>query len=87
MHDVDLSRSRAHSVGVPPAKDPSRQVAFRLSEDLLNRIDRYQAKLATELPAGIDVTQANAVRVLLDKALAAEGFPASKGRGRGAKGK
>lgn len=67
---------------MPPSKDAKRQVAFRFDTDLLARIERYRAKLAGEVP-GMDVTQANAVRVLLEKALVAEGFPAgSKKRGR-----
>ena len=60
-----------------PTKDAKRQVAFRFPKNLLIRIERYQAKLAAEVP-GLDVTQANAVRVLLEKALVAEGFPAAR---------
>jgi hypothetical protein len=68
---------------MPRPKDPKRQVAFRFDPDLLARIERFQEKLAREL-TGLEVTQANAVRVLLERALAAEGFPpaGSKKRGR-----
>jgi hypothetical protein len=84
VHDVDLSRPKAHHVNVPPTKDAKRQVAYRLPADLVARIGRYQAKLAADLP-GMDVTQANAVRVLLEKALAAEGFPAREPAGKAPK--
>ena len=56
-------------------KDSKRQVAFRFPEDLLERIERYRTKLAGEVP-GMEVTPADAVRVLLEKALTSEGLPA-----------
>lgn len=53
---------------------PKRQVAFRFPEDLLTRIESYRKKLSADMP-GLDVNQATVVRVLIEKALAAEGFP------------
>jgi hypothetical protein len=81
-HDVALSVPPTHSPDVPRSKDAKRQVAFRFDADLLARIERYRAKLAGEVP-GMEVTQANAVRVLLEKALGAEGFPARAATNRG----
>lgn len=54
--------------------EAKRQVAFRFPEDLLTRIESYRQKLSADMP-GLDVNQATAVRVLIEKALAAEGFP------------
>ena len=54
--------------------DPKRQVAFRFPQDLLTRIESYRRKLSADMP-GLDVNQATTVRVLIEKALAAEGFP------------
>lgn len=77
-----LVRSAGRTLrGVAARKDTKRQVAYRFPADLLARIERYREKLAGEVP-GIEVTQANAVRVLLEKALAAEGFPAAPTRRR-----
>lgn len=44
------------------------QVAFRLDPDLVKRVDAYAKQLATEQP-GLDFSRADAVRVLLTRAL------------------
>jgi predicted transcriptional regulator len=48
------------------------QVAFRLPNDLLQRVDAYAEQLRREEP-GRSAPRAEAVRVLLIKALEAEG--------------
>lgn len=55
----------------------TQQVAFRLSVDLVKRIDAYVARMKTREP-GLEVTRADAVRVLLTKALDAEGGSKAK---------
>jgi predicted DNA-binding protein len=59
----------------------TRQTAFRLPEDLLERLDAYAAKLTRELP-GLQVNRADAVRRLLEMALEREGLGA-KGAAKG----
>lgn len=46
----------------------TKQVAFRLEEELLARLDRYAERLAAENP-GMRFTRADALRVLLTRAL------------------
>jgi len=58
----------------------TRQTAFRLPEDLLDRVDAYAVKLARELP-GLGVTRADAVRRLLEQALEREGLGAKGAKG------
>ncbi|MBI2892197.1 MAG: hypothetical protein HYY06_01505 [Deltaproteobacteria bacterium] len=53
----------------------TKQTAFRLPEDLLERLDAYAVKLGRDLP-GLGVTRADAVRTLLEQGLAREGFGA-----------
>jgi antitoxin component of RelBE/YafQ-DinJ toxin-antitoxin module len=57
--------------------EKGRQVGFRFDEDLVERIDAYAQKMAREMP-GLTFTRADAVRVLLEKALADAGLPALK---------
>jgi len=47
---------------------PKTQTAFRLEEELIERLDRYADRLNREQP-GLDVTRAAVVRLLLMKAL------------------
>jgi hypothetical protein len=52
----------------------SRQLAIRLPLELLAQVDRYTEHMNEQHP-GFDVSRADAVRVLLFKALALEGIP------------
>jgi hypothetical protein len=52
-------------------KEPTTQVAFRLADRLLERIDRHVQRMAKEHP-GIEFTRVDAVRALLTKALDGE---------------
>ena len=49
---------------------PTTQVAFRLPNDLLERVDAHAERLRRDVP-GIDPTRADVVRVLLVRALEA----------------
>ena len=48
------------------------QVAVRLPESLLKRVDRHVVRLREQTPLGISVTRADAVRALLIQALDAD---------------
>ena len=50
------------------------QTAFRLSDELVARIDQYAAHLSTK--HGLDVSRAAAVRVLLERSLEKLALPA-----------
>lgn len=50
-------------------KDDKVRVAFRWSPDLVKRIDAYAERVRADMP-GLAFTQTEAVRVLLEKALA-----------------
>ena len=52
----------------------TKQTGFRLPEEMLERLGRYVEKMKEAAP-GMDVTLADAVRVLLTKALDAEKVP------------
>lgn len=52
----------------------TRQVAFRLSDSLIVRLDEYVARLRLE-QQGLKVTRADAVRMLLTKGLEGERPP------------
>lgn len=52
------------------------QVSFRLSADLVARIDAYVAKLSSETP-GLEITRVVAVKALLTQALDALGIQAA----------
>lgn len=54
-------------------KESTKQVGFRFQVDLVERIDAYAKKVRADLP-GLTFTRADAARVLLEKALIAEGF-------------
>ena len=60
--------------GVSKAKrgwggEPTSQVAVRLSESLLSRLDRHVERLRDQTPEWVIVTRADAVRALLMQAL------------------
>jgi len=57
------------------------QIAIRLSADLLSRLDAYKDRVKSDL-VGLDFTRADAVRVLLERALADQGLPADPTRPR-----
>jgi hypothetical protein len=50
------------------AKEPTTQVAFRLPDSLIARLDRHVERMTKEHP-GLDFTRADAVRSLLTRAL------------------
>ncbi len=49
-------------------RDAKRQQAFRLPESLIDRLNRYAERLRRERP-GLEVSRADAVRLLLSRAL------------------
>ncbi len=54
--------------GSQMAKEPTQQVAFRLPDSLVARLDRHVARMTKEHP-GLDFSRADAVRSLLTRAL------------------
>ena len=52
--------------------EPTEQIAVRLPETLLRRVDRHVERLRDRTPLGISVTRADAVRALLIQALDAD---------------
>ena len=54
--------------GTDMAKEPTTQVAFRLPDSLIARLDRHVERMSKEHP-GLDFTRADAVRSLLTRAL------------------
>ena len=54
------------------AGEPTEQIAVRLPESLLKRVDRHVKRLRDRTPLGISVTRADAVRALLIQALDAD---------------
>ena len=54
--------------GSEMAKEPTTQVAFRLPDSLIARLDRHVERMGKEHP-GLDFTRADAVRSLLTRAL------------------
>lgn len=68
--------------GTDMAKEPTTQVAFRLPDSLIARLDRHVERMSKEHP-GLDFTRADAVRSLLTRALDhIEGSNAPTKRGR-----
>ena len=53
------------------------QVAFRLPNDLLQRVDAYADQMRRDVP-GMNASRADAVRVLLNKALEEPAAPKKK---------
>ena len=54
------------------AGEPTEQIAIRLPESLLRRVDRHVKRLRERTQLGISVTRADAVRALLIQALDAD---------------
>jgi hypothetical protein len=54
--------------GADMAKEPTTQVAFRLPNSLIARLDRHVERMSKEHP-GLDFSRADAVRSLLTRAL------------------
>jgi hypothetical protein len=54
--------------GSEMAKEPTTQVAFRLPDSLIARLDRHVERMSQENP-GLDFTRVDAVRSLLTRAL------------------
>jgi hypothetical protein len=54
--------------GSEMAKEPTTQVAFRLPDSLIARLDRHVERMTKEHP-GLDFSRADAVRSLLTRAL------------------
>jgi hypothetical protein len=54
--------------GTDMAKEPTTQVAFRLPDSLITRLDRHVERMSKENP-GLDFTRVDAVRSLLTRAL------------------
>jgi hypothetical protein len=59
--------NRLNTIGAMP-REPTTQVAFRLADRLLSRVDRHAKRLADEHP-GLQFSRADAVRDLLTRAL------------------
>jgi hypothetical protein len=59
---------QADAKGTKMGKEPTTQVAFRLPESLLGRLDRHAARLA-RLHPGLEFTRVDALRTLLATAL------------------
>ena len=68
--------------GTDMAKEPTTQVAFRLPDSLIARLDRHVERMTKEHP-GLDFSRADAVRSLLTRALdhiEGPSAPAKRGR-------
>jgi len=66
--------------GSQMAKEPTQQVAFRLPDSLVARLDRHVERMTKEHP-GLDFSRADAVRSLLTRALdEIEGTDKHRGR-------
>ena len=77
--DPDNLHGWEHLLADDEERMPStRMVGFRFSDLLKDRLERYREKLQASTP-GLDVTMADTVRVLLTKALDAEGIQPAKG--------
>jgi hypothetical protein len=66
--------------------DSTKMTAFRFSEDLLRRLEKYAKRLSEE--TGLPVTRADAVRLLLTKGLDGAdeaGAPGGRSRGKGSR--
>jgi len=56
-------------------------VGFRLPDPLIARIDAWCERFQQQMP-GSTMSRSNAIRVLLEKALAAEGFAPEQPKGK-----
>jgi hypothetical protein len=66
--DAWIETLEALEEGSEMAKEPTTQVAFRLPDSLIARLDRHVERMSKENP-GLDFTRADAVRSLLTRAL------------------
>ena len=69
----DATSSPHHLGSVRHAAEALRQVTFRLTPGLIRRLDDYARQLTTTTP-GLSFTRVDAVRFLLERALAQEGL-------------
>lgn len=69
-----LTRAGSRGTLDAMAEAGKHQVGFRFDDDLVRRIDIYAGRMGKEMP-GLKFTRADAVRVLLEKALADAGLP------------
>lgn len=61
--------------------DEKTQIAIRLADDLLARVDQYRVQVMAELP-GHDFTRVDAIRVLIERGLTHAGLhPLSQNTG------
>lgn len=61
----------------PKPPEEIQPYGFRLPISLMARVDAFAEKAASHMP-GYKVSRTDAIRVLLEKALIAEGFPAEQ---------
>lgn len=61
------------------AAEEKAQIAIRLTGSLLARLDVYKDRVKADLP-GMEFTRADAIRVLLERALADAGLPGEGGK-------
>jgi hypothetical protein len=73
----DLDHSTATTAAM--AKEPTTQVAFRLPDSLITRLDRHVERMTKEHP-GLDFSRADAVRSLLTRALDQIEGPSAPGK-------
>jgi hypothetical protein len=64
LDDNDTGMVRPKKTGGPAVV-----VAFRLPQDLLDRLDRYAADMGTTVMPGLDFSRTDAVRQILTRAL------------------
>jgi len=67
-HGRSLLEFEPFSERTDMAKEPTTQVAFRLPDSLIARLDRHVERMTKEHP-GLDFSRADAVRSLLTRAL------------------
>ncbi len=82
MTDSSGTSMKRGSMKKQSRKDEKVRVAFRWDNRLIARIDEYADRVRADMP-GLAFTRTEAVRVLLEKALAASEAPASSRRRRG----
>ena len=79
-----MSRPQRRGVishSMTPEKEPQAPIGFRLPVQLIERIDLYADKVRQSM-FGHRVNRSDAIRVLLEHALAAEGFAAELPKGK-----
>lgn len=58
-----------------------RPIAMKWPEDLIARLEACTEKFKRDMP-GMSVTRSDVVRILLERGLAAEGFPPAEQKGK-----